>query len=530
MEAMGNGGSDRKWKIERLAACFGAGDFAAAEDLVRQLLAADPQDEEASYLLAQIVFKRGRAEEAAALMRGVLDADPMRASFHNDYGVMLASLDRLDEAAAAYGMAVALDRNNVDARFNLALALFRTGQKERARAELDEVLAARPGLGEAWALDGELLFGEGRPADAFEAFSKAIGCGLETAKIYLNLGLVLEELNRGEEAIDALQKADQIGGDQGVACFHLGNLYRDRGDKAQAEHFFRRAVALRPDFAGANNNLGLVLQERGQWEEAAECFGRALASDPRMSAAHVNLGNVRVNEGRMESAVDSFRRAIEIDPRSVDAWCNLGNTYLQLQRREEAETAIHRALELRPDFSSADFSLGILLLQRGELSEGWPHYENRWQMPGMAGKRPKFSQPEWTGEALGQRTLLVYNEQGLGDNLQFARYLPLLSRHHPKARIYFWCVPPLHRLFEFCAAAWGIEALPPVLPSGLPPFDTWIALMCCPGGWARRWRAFRPMFRTSCRRRRSSKNGGHAWGRCPTSAWGWSGSVVTTPR
>lgn len=475
-----DGASDRKREIGQLVTSFAAGDLVAAERIARRLLESGRQDEEALHLLAQIVYRQGRAAESIELMRELLGVNPLQASYNNDYGVMLASLGRWDEAATAYGMAVVLDQNNIDARFNLALALFRTKHKERARVELDRLLALSPALPEAVALNGELLREEERPAEAAEAFMKAIEAGLETSDVYVNLGLALEDLNRGDEAIQALQTADQLDDGDAAACFHLGNFYRNKGDKARAEQFFRRAVSLRPEFAEAHNNLGLLLQESGEAARAAECFEKALSSDPGMDAAHTNLGSSRVREGWMESAIDSFQRALEINPGSAEAWNNLGNVYFRLHRLEEAEDAYRRSLEIKPEYVEADLNLGILLLLRGKLAEGWPSYESRWKMPGVAEKRPKFSQPEWTGDPLGSRTLLVYSEQGMGDNLQFVRYLPLLRQRYPEAKIYFWCLPPLYRLFQSCAAAWGIEALPPTVPDGLPPIDVQIALLSLP--------------------------------------------------
>jgi FkbM family methyltransferase len=154
---MKNNESDRAGKIKRLSACFGAGDLTAAEEMARQLIAENRQDEEALHLLAQIVFRQGKSQESIELMKAVLEINPTRSSYNNDYGVMLASQGRWDEAAAAYGMAAVLDRKNIDAQYNLALALLRTGQKERARIELDRVLAMRPDLPEALALNDELL-------------------------------------------------------------------------------------------------------------------------------------------------------------------------------------------------------------------------------------------------------------------------------------------------------------------------------------------------------------------------------------
>ena len=106
--------SNRKQEIDRLVSCFGAGDLAQAEKIARRLLAADRQDEEALHLLAQICYRRGRAEESVTLMKELLGLNPAHAPYNNDYGVMLASLGRWDEAATAYGVAVVLDQRNVD--------------------------------------------------------------------------------------------------------------------------------------------------------------------------------------------------------------------------------------------------------------------------------------------------------------------------------------------------------------------------------------------------------------------------------
>ncbi|GHU08237.1 hypothetical protein FACS1894158_17370 [Betaproteobacteria bacterium] len=337
-------------------------------------------------------------------------------------------------------------------------------------------------LPEVQALNGELLREEDRAAEAIEAFKKAIGGGLETANIYVKLGLALKETNQDEEAAQAMQTADRLGDADALSCFHLGNFYRDKGDKenrAQAEAYYERAIVLRPDFAEAHNNLGLLLQENGEETRAVACFKRALASDPDMGSAHIHLGCAHLSEGWVEGAIDSFKRALEIDSSSVVAWINLGCAYSCLLWLDEAEEAYRRALEIQPDHPEANLNLGILLLQRGEFSEAWPRFDARWRLPGAV--RPKFSQQEWVGDPLGQRTLLVYGDAGLGDNLQFARYLPLLRQRYPEARIYFWCWPALYRLFEFQAATWGIEVLPTSTDvSSLPPIDAQVVTLSLP--------------------------------------------------
>ncbi|MDR2786884.1 MAG: FkbM family methyltransferase [Candidatus Accumulibacter sp.] len=492
-------GSGRAEKIGRLAARFDAGDLAAAEDVARGLVADDPRDEQALHFLAQILFRQGQAkkiadltQEAADLMKTVLEIDPTNASYNNDYGVMLAALGRWWDAAAAYEMASVLDRNHFDARFNLALALFHIGQRERARAGLDQVLALRPDLPDALALDGELLRAEGEPAKAVEAFRKAIERGSETPIVHVNLGLALREAGRDEEALEAVRVAERIGDADANTCFQLGNFYRgegktgdkDRGegktgDKALAERHYRRALALFPDFSEAYNNLGLVLRDSDPLQ-AMECFVYALMSNPACVSAHINLGSMRAQDGLFEASILNFKYALKLDPRSVNARNGLALAYQCMHRLDESEQAFRRSLEVQPEGSEAQTCLGVLLLLCGRYREGWPYYENRWRVPDRIEKRPEFSQPEWTGDDLGSRTLLVYTEQGYGDNLQFARYLPLLHRRYPQAKLYYWCLPPLLRLFKSHAAGWGVELQ--ARTAELPPlsFDARVALLSLP--------------------------------------------------
>lgn len=437
-------------------------------------------EEAALYLLAQIAFRRKSFKKAADFMRQLTVLQPMVGQYHNDYGVMLAADELWPEAEAAYRMAVVFDKANLDARFNLILAIFRQKRLEDAREEMNRIPGQVVGTPEFSALNGEILAAEGKVAEAVSAFSLAIANGLHTADVYLNLGVALERLGESEHARDALEKATDIDPESAPSRFHLANVCRNLKDNDRAEALYRSAIQLRPDLAEAHNNLGLLLQERDEGARAAACFERALSVDPVLDAAHTNLGSARLKQGWMEGAIESFKRALEINPNSAEAWNNLGNVYFRLHRLDEARDAYKKSLSLKPDYSEADLNLGILLLLEGNFAEGWQRYESRWKMPGVAEKRPKFDRPEWDGSPLRGRTLLVYSEQGMGDNLQFIRYLPLLRQRYPDAKIYFWCLEPLSRLFHACASSWGIDALPPVVLGGLPPIDVQIALLSVP--------------------------------------------------
>ena len=473
-------GVNKQQIVAQIASSYSKGDFREAERLCRQLLKSDNADAQALHLLAQVVNQQGRYAEAIGVMEKLLALDPMQPSFYNDYGVMLASLDRWAEAETAYRMALVLDGTGVDARFNLALALFRQKKTDEALQVLDLLENRNPDFAEQYELRGEILQSAKRHAEAVLAFSKGIERGLQGAEILVNLGTALSDAGSKDEAFALLAKSGELDSEDAAVNFYLGNLFREQGALDDAAKYFRKAVDLFPEFAEAHNNLGLVLQAQGDDAGAEAAFAQALSAAPGLGAVHNNMGNARLKQGQMELALACFKKAVELSPASAEAWNNLGETYFRLQRLIEAEGAYRQALALKPDSAEAELNLGILLLLRGDFSQGWKGYEKRWEMPLIRDKRPRFARPEWAGEPLDGKVLLIYVEQGMGDNLQFVRYLRVLRDRYPAARIYYWGLRPLARLLADYAASCSVELLPETIPGGVPPIDYHIALLSIP--------------------------------------------------
>ncbi len=472
--------SSRRQEIERLASLFGAGDLAGAERIAQRLFIADRKDEEALHLLAQIIFRQGRAMESVTLMQELFGLNPMQAAYHNDFGVMLACLGRWADAEAAHRMALALDPSSVDARYNLALALFRQKKNEAALEILSLLAQDKPDFAEQYALCGEVLQSENRHAEAVVAYAKAVELGLQSPEVMGRLGTALSDAGNKDEAFALLAKSGTLDSEDPATNFYLGNLFREQGKLEDAAGYYRKAIASSPRFAEAHNNLGLVLQGLGDTRGAEEEFAKGISASPELSALHNNMGNSQLQHGRMDIALACFRKAAELAPESFEAWNNLGETCYRLQRLDEAEECYRKALALNPECVGAELNLGILLLLRGNFSEGWRHYEKRWDMPHIRERRPRFAQPEWQGEPLDGKTLLIYVEQGMGDNIQFVRYLRILRDRYPGALIYYWGLKPLMRLFADLATSCGVELLPETIPGGVPPIDYHIALLTVP--------------------------------------------------
>ena len=220
----------------------------------------------------------------------------------------------------------------------------------------------------------------------------------------------------------------------------------------------RRAIALDAADAMAHANLGTALFHLGRHEEALEACRECIALQPKGAAIHATLGGVMLELGALQEAAVLCRRAIALDPVQPDAHFNLSHALKGMNQLDEAALAAREAIALRPDSADYHFHLAHILLLQGNFEDGWSEYEWRKQQPDFAwignllAGRP---QPLWAGEDIRDKTILILTEQGLGDIIQFARYLPLVVRR--AGRVIVTASPPTRRLLETIA---GIEIVP----------------------------------------------------------------------
>jgi tetratricopeptide (TPR) repeat protein len=239
------------------------------------------------------------------------------------------------------------------------------------------------------------------------------------------LGLIAHQAGKLGEAIAQLRRAVALAPDVPLYHANLGEMCRLAGHVDEAVAEGRRAVALKPDYPEALSNLGVALYEQKDFEAAATCHRRAIALNPGFALAHSNLGNALHSLKRFDEAIAAYRRAVALDRNFADGWSNLGTTLHHAGQYEEGVAALRRAIALAPHHANAHSGLGILLLMRGDLGEGWDEYE--WRLQSSEVKGPRFPQRPWQGESLAGRHIYVQAEQGFGDTIQFARYLPMLK-------------------------------------------------------------------------------------------------------
>ncbi|HEY0836689.1 MAG TPA: tetratricopeptide repeat protein [Azospirillum sp.] len=485
-----------------------AGRLAEAEDLYRRFLRSFPGHAGARANLGVALRALGRLDEAIAWYRSALIIDPGNGGVHYNLGNALRAAGRRGEAAACFRAAAHHRPDNAEAFNNLGITLREMGERRRAATGFRQALALQPDHPEAHSNLGLALTDDGRGDDAVRGFARAVRLRPDRHDLRYNLAVALKGQGGAAAALDALRRCAALRPEHAEAWFTQANVLRE-GERAaaalplfhralalapdhiearnnlglaltglerlaEAESVLRRTLALRPDYAEAFNNLGAALKEQERLDEAVRVFGHALSVRPDFPEGHINIGVALKAQGHLDAAMAHYRRAIEPGAAPPYAYYNMGNAFQAQGDLDRAIASFQQAVERDAEYVDAHWNLSLALLSRGDFDEGWRRYEWRWRNRNTPPR--DFAQPQWAGEDIAGRTILLHAEQGLGDTLHFVRYAPLVAARG--ARVILEVQPPLVRLLAPMAGQ-GVER---VIAKGdpLPDFDVHCPLLSLP--------------------------------------------------
>ena len=261
---------------------------------------------------------------------------------------------------------------------------------------------------------------------------------------------------------------------QALECLARSNL-------DGAKLYLNQAIRLQPQNPNALRLLGVIVAQQGQSNLALELINRALQFFPKNPLALSNLGNVFLSLKRFDEAIEAFDKSIKLDPKYTEAWSNKGNVYFELKEFEQALVCQEKAIQLKPDFADAWYNKGIifnnlkffneaifsynqaiqihpnhalahlnkslLMLLLGYYQEGWREYEWRWKTNFQKDSWREYEVPRWLGDQpLKNKTILIWQEQGLGDAIQFYRYIDSIV--DLGAQVIWEAPQPLVKLFS----------------------------------------------------------------------------------
>lgn len=359
-------------------------------------------------------------------------------------------------------------------------AAFRARHLPEARDLYQRICQADPRDHEAWLMLGTVQAMLGAQTEAEAALRRALTVRPDLPQAQFNLARLLELAGRPAEAVPVWQALLRLQPRQVDHHHALGEVLQRLGRLEEAATAYREAVRLDPGRAESHNNLGVVLQDLGQYAVAETSLRTALRLNPALTAAHANLGNLYQQQGKFEQALSCYRQALALDPSSAATHVSVGFLHKERGEFERALEHFDTAIALQPGYAGAHWNRALVLLLLGRLREGWADYEWRFQCPEVVQQigRRTFGRPRWDGADLEGRTLLVHAEQGLGDAIQFVRYLPAVAARG--GRVILESPPELVTLLQGLAGVAGVVGR---IEGRLPSlaFDLHLPLMSLPG-------------------------------------------------
>lgn len=360
---------------------FTRGDLASATAALESVLVAAPQDANALHLLAGVKRQAGDRVGALALFDRAIALAPQAAPLHFNRGNVLLELGQHAAALDAYDVALSLRRDHAESHLNRGRTLSALGKQDDALAAFDAAATLGPRTAPLWNARGIALAAIGRHSEAAQSFAESLKLAPRDVDALFNRARSLHALDRLDDAIAG----------------------------------YEAVLSIAPNAAGAWDNRGMALHDLDRIDEALESLEAARRLRPNHADTHSNLGLVLFAAKRPDEAVDSFDRALALTSSDDEA------------RR----SAIH-------------YNRGMAFLARHDLTSGWDGFEARWASQMVDTPHLDRGEPQWRGEHV-HGTLRVWREQGIGDEILFARLLPLAKARAD--RLALQCEPRLVPLF-----------------------------------------------------------------------------------
>jgi Tfp pilus assembly protein PilF len=247
----------------------------------------------------------------------------------------------------------------------------------------------------------------------------------ESAAVLNNIGKAHQLNGNAHQAKENYRRACKFDPEFAEPWFNLAELDQSSGRLEQAVMHYRKAIRINPRMNAAYNNMGNALRSLKRYPEAIEAFRKVVLLEPDLAQGHYNLGSAYRLTAQYPEAMMHLSKAIQLEPTYVEAWNNLALACKNVGDLDRALSYFNKAVQLQPDYAISYWNRSFVRFLKGNWSEGWRDFEWRFQVPHWPTIYPhRISAKRWNGDPIRSQTLLVHDEQGLGDTFQFTRYLP----------------------------------------------------------------------------------------------------------
>jgi len=427
---------------------------------------------------------------------------------HMARGLALHRAGKLHEAEAEYLAALKRDKKNGDAYNLLGLIAQSKGRLEAALIHFDQAIQSTPRAASAHFNKANLLHAVGREDDAIRSYRDAIKHRQDYADARLNLGVLFYKSGDLKEAIKTFREMVLFCPGDARGHFNLGRCLADIKDTPASQLALEKALSLEPNFVDALVALATVYAEAGRMSDAIATLRRALVLQPQKSELHATLGNWLSQFGAQDAAIESYKAACALEPARPEFLFNLGTALYNFGHLDQAEAVLRKTIDVAPSYTNAYVNLGqvlvdanrvdeaiaffdlalatsptneiaadnkgaalgnkgLSLLARGDYQAGWSFYRHRFDHTSKAEGRRFYDMPTWRGEDLSSKTILLWTDQGLGDEIIYSsmvadimriagkcvlectdRLVPLFQRSFPQATVLPRVTPPDQKILE----------------------------------------------------------------------------------
>lgn len=447
-----------------------AGDLKVAEKGYRALLSANPDAAEIHYLLGVVLAQSQRHDEAVETLLTCLHYQSGHAPALNLIGSVFAKLGRVEDAIDALAKAASVAPDDPKILFNLAKASIDGKRFDLGADALVKLLEISPHHIEAIIGYATCLSKLGQADKAIETLKKGISAAPAAPELFEYLSrLLIEQKNYGA-ALIYIDDARAQWPDNSTLLLARATALQLLGRNEESTEAYKALISTEPKNAYFLNKFSGFLHDIGQWEEAETYSKRSLEIEPESVSALTNMGRIRQQRGDLTGAKILYEKAIHIDPSYADAHNNLGNLFLYMAQIKSALIHLDEAIKLKPESSGFRFNRSVTVFTSGAINSAWRDHRGRFERD-KSHKHTQWPWPQWDGEALDGRRILLWGEQGLGDQIIHARAASTIAANAEHCALE--CSTRLSNLFKRSfpeIEIWPANA-PPSHDLSAQPFD-----------------------------------------------------------
>lgn len=419
------------------------------------------------------------------------DYETLKVSDMLQAGIKYQRTGRFPEARKIYNTVLNAYPNQTDALHLLGVIAYQTGDQNTAIRLIENAIVRKPETAEFYNSLGAAQQAMGNIFEAVHSYIKAISLRddykeayqnlltirPDSAEVHFNFGCILHRKGDLSDAIQHYKKAVTLQPDHAEAFNNLGCAFRESDLLDDAIFYLKQAVKVKPDYAGAYHNLGYVYQQKKLYSKALKAYKTAISIKPDYTEAHLDLGRALQNMGKPEEAIPHYQEIIRLKTDQPKAYYNWAYALHELGRDNDAINKYTETILRFPDHIESHVNRAFLLLMNRRYIEAWPEYDWRIQRPDWRAVNSYYPGiPRWDGSYMEGKRILVQAEQGLGDTIQFSRYLPFVKARCGK--LILEAQQSLHPLLKTIP---GVDEVVPRTPENAGIADAAIHIMSLAG-------------------------------------------------